>query len=85
MDKLSESLHSILKDVVIAFNKVSYFSKINTRTKKKEVTLLYLEIKKDENFRKIQKASDLFIREMLKADIVTVGQLKQMRIAYNFN
>ncbi len=58
---------------MITFKKVKYFSKVNPKTKKSEVTLLYLEIDKDDNSKRIEKAGDLFIREMLKADIIGVG------------
>lgn len=68
---------------MITFTRVRYFSRMNPKTKKNEVTLLYLEINKDEHFRKIEKATDLFIRQMLQSEIITPAELKQMRIQYD--
>lgn len=68
---------------MVTFTRLRYFSRVNAMTKKSEVTLLYLEIKKDENFRKIEKATDLFIRQMLHCQIITPAELKQMRIHYD--
>lgn len=47
--------------------------------------MIYLEIEKDENFKKIEKVTDLFIRQMLACEIITPAELKQMRIRYDHN
>jgi len=40
--EINEQLTSILSDTVLTFSKVAYFSKSNPKTKKKEVSLIYL-------------------------------------------
>jgi hypothetical protein len=56
--------------MVITFSKIGYFSRLNSKTKKREVTILYLEIKKDENYKKLEIIADKFIREMIKNEII---------------
>jgi hypothetical protein len=85
MQKVGHEIKAMLQKTFITFKKVSFFNKVNPKTKKREVTLLYLEILKDENYKKIERATDLFIREMLKTDIINAAELKQMRIRYDHN
>lgn len=42
MNRISEELQHILRDTFITFSRVNYFTKVNPKNKKREVTLLYL-------------------------------------------
>lgn len=44
MHKMQHEVKDILKNAFITFKKINYFSRINPKTQKSEVTLLYLEI-----------------------------------------
>jgi hypothetical protein len=44
MNKIEDEVKHILKDTIVTFKKVHYFTRMNPKTKKNEVTLLYLEL-----------------------------------------
>lgn len=75
MNKIAEELQDLLKNTFITFSGVNYFTQFNHKSKRREVTLLYLETQKDENLKKVEKVTDLFIREMLRNGIITASQL----------
>ncbi len=83
LQKIENEVRAILAHTRITFTKVNYFSRMNPKTKRKEVTLLYLEMEKDENMKRVERVVDLFIRQMLNNEIITAGELKQMRIQYD--
>lgn len=70
ISQISEQIATILQTTVLTFSKISYFTKLNPKTKKKEVTLIYMEIEKDKEHDKVIKACDLVIRVMLKAEVI---------------
>jgi hypothetical protein len=82
---VKEQLGKLLRKTFLTFSKVKYFSRFNSKTKKREVTLIYLEIEKDQQFQKVVHAADIFIRSMLKNEIIANSELKQMRIVYDHN
>lgn len=83
--EIQEQLAKILNNTLLTFSQVKYFTRLNPKTKKKEVTLIYLEIDKDSEWAKLTKAADLFFRAMLKTEIIANTELKQMRVSYNHN
>ena len=42
MNRIAEELQHILRDTFITFSRVNYFTRVNPKNKRKEVTLLYL-------------------------------------------
>ena len=69
----------------IGLKSIKYFTRWNHRTKTKEVTVLYLELEKDEHYQKVVKLTDMFVRELLKRELVSGDELKSMRINYDHN
>ena len=65
-DGVREILREVLEGTVINFVEVKHFSRVNHKSKKKEISLLYLEIEKNEHYKRLIKAGDIFIRAMLK-------------------
>ena len=70
MDSIAEELQDILRDTFITFSGLNYFTGFNSKSQKREVTLLYLEVEKDDHLKRVEKATDLYIRKMLKAGLI---------------
>jgi hypothetical protein len=68
--KMQQEIQHLLSDAFVTFRRTSFFTRTNPKTQRKEVTLLYLEIERDEHFRKLERVTDVFIRQMLAAEII---------------
>jgi hypothetical protein len=59
-----------LDHTVLTFPQLKYFSRYNHQTKRKEVSVIYLDIHEDGQFSKVIVATDILIRGLLREGIV---------------
>jgi hypothetical protein len=63
-------LQEALDHTALTFSKLKYFSRFNHQTKKREVSVIYLDIHEDEQFSKVVFATDFLIRGLLREGII---------------
>lgn len=85
MQSLKESIQKLMKNTHFNFVKVGYFSKNNMKTRKSEPNVIYLQIQKEDQYKKLMQLQDLYIRAMMKQEVIVREELKQMFIKYDHN
>jgi hypothetical protein len=86
-DNLIRSLKAKLQDILdfttLSFSRLKYFTRYNHEVKRKEVSVIYMDIDEDEHFSKVVLATNLLVRGLLSEGIIRQHELKRLRISYS--
>lgn len=82
MKYLKKEVQDTLDYTTLSFSQLKYFTRFNHQTKRKEVSVIYAEIDRDEHYNKVVFATNILIRGLLNEGIIKQNELKRLRITY---